>query len=105
MKIATARFASTHVDKQGEALALEALHDMVQQINSCYLPMGLEHDPRVPPIGRVSSAQVVRLEDGEWAVDGDVEIFEEGDHIPFGVDARRAAVSFCDAEGIVVIDD
>jgi len=37
--------------------------------------MYVEHDTTLPPIGRVVGARLVQLEDGEYAVDGEIEIY------------------------------
>jgi hypothetical protein len=57
--------------------------------NEYYLPLTLEHDIRKTPIGRVKSAIVERLDDGEFAVKGLVEMFEEGDTLSSAQDDGR----------------
>jgi hypothetical protein len=52
---------------------------MVGLIRSAYLPMWNNHDPRIPPFGRVVAAEVRQLSDGECAVEAEIEVFEEGD--------------------------
>jgi len=73
------RMITSHVDKHSEKMALSALEDLVDLVNKQYTPMGIEHDPRIPPVGRVLSAHIEELEDGEFAVDGIAEVFEEGE--------------------------
>lgn len=70
---------TTHVDMDGERLAVEGLESFAATINGYYLPFTVEHDIRNAPIGRVTSAAIVGLEDGEFAVKGTFEVFEQGD--------------------------
>jgi len=70
---------TTHVDLDNERMAVEGLEAFAATINSYYLPFTREHDIRKAPIGRVVSAKVIPLEDGEFAVKGTVEIFEKSD--------------------------
>ena len=70
---------TTHLDMDGERLAVEGLESFAATVNANYLPFTVEHDIRNAPIGRVASATIARLEDGEFAVKGTFEIFEEGD--------------------------
>lgn len=62
-------------------IAPEALKSMVGQINEKYIPIGTEHDPRIPPQGRLISSKLIRLDDGAYAVEGVAEIFEKDDEI------------------------
>lgn len=67
--------ATTHLDAHGTRLAKEALEDMAAQINSNSVPgVGSEHDILIPPQGKVISARVVRMNDGEYALEGEQEI-------------------------------
>jgi hypothetical protein len=86
------RMITSHIDKHNERVSLSALQDLVGLINKQYIPMGVEHDPRIPPVGRVLSAYLEELEDGEFAVDGIAEIFEEGEEIEFRDDGREIPV-------------
>ena len=81
MKLLDLTIATSHVDKHGEMIAPKALSSLVELINAEYLPMGVEHDPRIPPIGRIVSARLVVLDDGAYAVQGVAEMFEDGDQI------------------------
>ena len=60
--------ATTHADRHGESFALEALEEMANQVASRCVPVLHEHDPRIPPLGRTVSAEVIRLPDGEHAL-------------------------------------
>jgi len=70
---------TTHVDLHGERFAVEGLESLVASYNDNYLPFTSEHDIRKAPIGRVASAVIVPLENGEFAVKGTIEMFDEGD--------------------------
>jgi hypothetical protein len=79
MKKLEVTMITTHVDSHGEKFAEEGLESFVASINESYLPFTVEHDIRNTPIGRVTSATIVPLDDGEFAVKGTCEIFERGD--------------------------
>lgn len=79
MKTYLARLTTTHLDKHNERFALTALESAAEQLTANYITMMAEHDIRHPPIGRVVSAEVVPLDDGEYALEGTCEIWEPGD--------------------------
>lgn len=79
MKKLQMTIATSHVDLHGERISPEALEDMACQIREQYLPMHIEHDIRYPPVSRVVSAEVIKLQDGEYALVGTAELFEESD--------------------------
>ncbi|MFB6230477.1 MAG: hypothetical protein ABEL04_04900 [Salinibacter sp.] len=83
MKEIQAVLATTHVDRHGEKFARSALQGMAERIESKVVPMGVEHDPRVPPQGRIVDAELREREDGEYELVGVMEQFEEGDRVPF----------------------
>jgi hypothetical protein len=74
--------STTHVDLHGDRIALSALESGVELIKHSYLPIWVEHDPRIPPIGRVARASIRELAEGEYALEGEIEIFEPGDVFP-----------------------
>lgn len=74
---------TTHVDSHNERLAPEALPGMVADIKSSFMPLWYDHDPRIPPTGRLVDAHIEEREDGELAVVGFAEEFERGDVLPF----------------------
>jgi hypothetical protein len=76
MSIRSGIITTTHLDAHGERMALSALEDMVKHIMDGIVPIGVEHDPRNSPIGRVISAEIVQLEDGEYGVKGIFELFD-----------------------------
>ncbi len=76
MKQIKAIVATGHLDKQGEMLAPEALYGMAEQANKAYIPMWVEHDIAQPPIGRMTHAEVVQMDDGVLAVQSTREVWE-----------------------------
>lgn len=81
MKYIKGIIATSHINSHGDMLSPEGLKEMVKQINTQYIPIMIEHDPRIPPQGRIKSARLIKLKDGHHAVEGIKEIFEEGDEI------------------------
>jgi len=79
MKLARARVSTTHVDRHNERMTRQALEDAARQVSEHYIPVMWNHDIRYPPLGRVISAEVVPLEDGEFALETMAELWEEGD--------------------------
>lgn len=81
MKKIQMTMATSHVDLHGDRILPSALEAAVRQIRKQYLPLIKEHDIRYPPRGRVVSAEVIKLHDGEYALQGTAEVFEESDSI------------------------
>lgn len=79
MKQSAQIIATTHIDLHGEKMTVSALEDIVNQVNMYSIPLGTEHDPRIPPYGRIESAKIIKLDDGEYAVEAVFEIFEHVD--------------------------
>jgi len=94
--------ATTHLDLHGERMAISALHQLAECINSGYLPFGVQHDPRIAPVGRVVSAVVKQLADGEYGVEGLMEIFEPGDEIRLESDSREIPILGVEGESLVI---
>ena len=80
--------ATTHVDRHGDEFALGVLEDMAEEVATRCVPVLYNHDPRVPPLGRTLSAEVVQLRDGEHALVAEWELFEPRDVAP-PVDLNR----------------
>lgn len=80
--------ATTLRDRQGDQLTLENLKQMVDLINRSFIPIDIEHDPRIPPVGRMVTSRLVPLDDGEMGVEFEGEIFEDGDQIELASDAK-----------------
>jgi len=50
---------------------------MMNAINSYVMPMSFNHDPRFPPLGRISDARIVERSDGEYELIGTIETYDE----------------------------
>ena len=87
------RIATTHTISDAQDVTLEDLKQHLDTIDQVIIPVYSVHDPRLPPIGRVVSGVIVGLEDGEYALDVDVELFDP-DFIPKSgtSEDKRAAV-------------
>jgi hypothetical protein len=92
LKILSGIVATTHIDKHFERLSLGTLESMAEQANSSYIPNMVEHDPRIPPKGRMASARVIKLPDGEYGLETVTEEFEPGEHIKFRNNGREIPV-------------
>ncbi len=71
--------ATTHVGRDNIEFARSALESTVEQLETEVIPMWIEHDPRIPPHGRIIDAEVREREDGEHELIGRVETYEEED--------------------------
>lgn len=95
--------ATSHVDLHGDMIHPDALEDAARQIREQYLPMNIEHDIRRPPIGRIVSAEVIKLQDGEYALQSTAELFEESDSLEsLTGDGRKIPIRGQDIQTIVV---
>ena len=91
------------MDLHGDKMTVDVLRSAVIQINKEYLPININHDIRRPPSGRVVSAQVVELPDGEFALEGILEVFDETDTLEsLKGDGRKIPVNNKDIEKFVV---
>ena len=75
------RMATTHTFPDPPGITLDDLKRHLDIIGHVIIPVYSVHDPRQPPIGRVVSGLIVGLEDGEYALDVNVELFDP-DFIP-----------------------
>jgi hypothetical protein len=94
--------ATSEVDAHGETFSREALEQLVRQMNTSYLPLGIEHDPREPSVGRVAAARLVTRQDGILMVEADMEIFEDGETVPLAMDSREIPLEPAPAGDILV---
>jgi hypothetical protein len=83
MKRSKVVMSTTHVDSHNERLQRRDLEAMAEDLKSDWVPLWYEHDPRIPPNGRVVDGYVEELEDGEVALVGIVEQFEASDNFTF----------------------
>lgn len=77
MSLVEVIISSTKLDKHNERMTKDALETMAKDVNKYYIPVGIEHDPRIAPVGRVISAEVFKGEDGEYYLKGIIENFAE----------------------------
>ena len=68
--------ATTLRDLHGEQMTRAALDEIVREVRTHYIPLGYEHDPRFPPLGRIIGAQVIELADGEQAAEAILEFWD-----------------------------
>lgn len=87
MKIRKQIIIASGPTKRGEIIDPEGFPLIVEQLKNNYVYVDIEHDPRRPPVGRISDAKHVVLEDGRQAVEATMELFDPGDrpdYIPGG---------------------
>ena len=95
--------ATSHVELHGDQMTLEALEGMAHQTKVQYLPVTVEHHIRYAPIGRIVSAEVIRLQDGEYALQATLEQFEETDSLESVTgDGRRIALGYQEIQTIAL---
>ncbi len=104
MKQIKAIVATGHLDKQGEMLAPEALYGMAEQANKAYIPMWVEHDIAQPPIGRMTHAEVVQMDDGVLAVQSTREVWESSADIANIKSDGRKIDGYDDRFSPIVVD-
>lgn len=69
--------ATTLLDRHNEKLTLKFLENMVSSLNKYNIPIMIEHDPRIPPIGRVLKGYVREREDKEFEAVALIEFFDD----------------------------
>lgn len=77
MSVRRAIIATTTLDAHNERMTLECLEGLVAQIKSHTILMNIEHDPRIPPVGRIITGKIVPLENDEYGVEAEIELFDE----------------------------
>jgi hypothetical protein len=97
--------ASTNVDSHGERMSVEALEAIVESTKRTYIPVGSEHDPRIPPLGRIASAFIRERSDGEHEAVATMELFDGEDRAQVGDDARELLIRKHDMQGLSVSYD
>ena len=103
MKRSKVIMLTTHVDSHYEHPSRRSLQLMADDLKSDWLPLWYEHDPRIPPSGRVIDGYLEELEDGELALVGIVEQFEAHDVLPFD-NSRAMKIVRAPAEVTVEFD-
>lgn len=97
--------ATTHVDRHRDRIAKEALEGLVDQSRKHLIPVLFNHDPRVPPVGRMIGAEIQSLPDGEFALVATSEIFEPGDDDTSSDDSREMRLREFESTGFTVVYD
>ncbi len=105
MKRVESVIATTFVDSHGEQLTCEALKSLVESMSKSLIPVGVEHDPRIPPLGRLSSGFVRQREDGEHEAVGIMEMFEDHDDLIADDDEREIVLPKYRSHGLHITHD
>lgn len=105
MKKQKAILTTTHVDRHFQKMSLSALEQVVDLIGRHHIPFIVEHDPRIPPIGRILDAHIKQLEDGEYGVEATIEMYELGEDIPMIDDSREIPLHDHRADKLEVMYD
>jgi hypothetical protein len=105
MTTIVATLATTDVDLHGEHMSVGALQSMVDAANSSYIPLGIEHDPRIPPQGRIVEAWIEERPDGGMAVKGEIEVFDGDIGTPPTTDPRELRIKTFDPEHLLISFD
>jgi hypothetical protein len=61
----------------GHVVSREFVESVVEQLQESPKPVGIEHDPTNPPVGRVVGGKLVELPDGEVAAESIIEVYDE----------------------------
>jgi hypothetical protein len=105
MKRMKAVVSTTHVDSQGERMSREAIESLAESFSRSYIPVGVEHDPRIPPRGRISSGFVRERPDGEYEAIAIMELFDGEDESESASDLRELAIMAHESAGLTVSYD
>jgi len=76
-------FASTHLDSHGDQLLPEELRSIFESTPDPWL-MCVQHDPAKPAIAKSYNKQFVEMEDGEWAIVSDIDVYDEEEFGKYG---------------------
>jgi hypothetical protein len=104
MKRIEATVSSTAIDAHGEVMTRGALESEVALFKRNYISMGVEHDPRIPPVGRFIDAWIEDRDDGISVLKAVAELFEPGDTLPATADKTIAQPAYSDGQLIVGYD-
>jgi hypothetical protein len=78
---------------------------MVDAVNTNYIPLGIEHDPRISPQGRIVKAWLEERPDGGMAAMGEIELFDGDSKTPTMSDSRELRIKTFDPEQILISFD
>jgi len=68
--------ATTNTDFHGDRIPPERLREIFEQLPDPWL-LANGHDLSLPPMARAVGKRFVQLDDGEWSIQADVEVFDE----------------------------
>ncbi len=77
MTVIKAIIATTALDAHNEIMTRECLEGLVSQISEYTILMNMEHDPRRPPLGRIISGKIVKINNIDYGVEAEIELFDE----------------------------
>lgn len=86
----------------------EGLEAFVQAFSSALVPVTIEHDPRIPPQGRILSGYVRDREDGESEAVAIMELFEgngDGEDTTIPGDTRELSIEKYEGHGLTISYD
>lgn len=92
MRLRYGVLSSDKVDAHGDVMDVGVLQQMAKDIQKYWVPVGVEHDPRIPPLGRIREASLRSEPDGSTSLVGTIEEFEPGDVIPYQPSERRLRI-------------
>lgn len=104
MKPFEAIVSSTAIDAHGDMMTREALEKAAETFNKHILQMGVEHDPRHPPIGRFVEAWVEETPSGISVLKARGELFEAGDEMPRQVEKSLIQHEYTDGKASISFD-
>lgn len=69
--------ATSGVDRQNQSISIESLIEMTTYINenNTAIRLGVGHDPTILPIGKIVSAKMTEIANGEFAIEAQIDEF------------------------------
>lgn len=105
MKRFEAVVSTTRLDAHGECMSREALGSLIDSISHSYIPIGIEHDPRIPPQGRIAAGLVRETPDGEYEAVAIIEMFNDDDDLSDSNDPREIVIRAHRENGLTISHD
>jgi hypothetical protein len=106
MKKALCITATTKALPGRQQITRDELEQLADQSNRTYIPFTVEHREFSPPVGRTGSSRVREGDNGEYVLEVEVEMWEEGDtYEKIRGDGRRMARTPFPPEGFTVAVD
>ncbi len=94
--------SSTHRDLQGDSISRSGLESYADCINDSGLWLNVDHDPTLPPVGRVSNATVVRNTDDHYVLYADIAPLPADAYLLLTERSSSAAVGRDETEDVPV---